>query len=396
MSSNKPAIFGGTPIFNNLIPLARPTLPAAFSLMPQIEDAFNTGQLSSYGPYSKALENKFQKYVNVEHALAVTNGTTGLFLVLKALGLKGKVIVPSFAFPVSVHALTWCGLKPVFADIDPLTYNIDCQSIENLIDEDTSAILCLNCFGVPCDIDRLTQIASKNGLALIFDSAHACGSQYKNKPLGQFGDAEVFSTSATKVFTTGEGGFITTRFKDLADHIKIIRNYGIANVADDFSIGLNGKMGELAAILGLQTIDNIDVNVEFRNKLAKLYCNALQSIEGVHFQHVPVDCMSAYKDFAVVIDREQFGMSRDLLALALEKENIQVKSYFNPPMHRHPLYRDGVEKSLSSLANTNFISENILSLPMYSHLESDTVLHVAEAINRIHKYSAEIAQSEMK
>jgi dTDP-4-amino-4,6-dideoxygalactose transaminase len=384
--NDKPAILGGVSIFEKIVPLSRPTLPNVSTLIEPLTDILSTGQLSCNGKYVKTLEYRICNYLSIEHSLAVSNGTSGLILLLKALGLKGKVILPSFNFSASVHALKWCNIEPVFVDIDPFTFNIDCNKIEELIDNDTSAVLGLNCFGVPCENDTLKKIASKFNLSLLFDSTHAFGSKYKNQPIGTFGEAEVFSTSATKLFTTGEGGFVTTSSAVLAEKIEVLRNYGNALEHEKMCVGLNGRMNELSAILGLSTIDYADINVKNRNHLAKIYQNDLKYLPGISFQHVPENSLSTYKDFAIVIDSKVFGISRNLLIKALKMENIDTKSYFFPPIHQHPSY---IIENVT-LKNTEQISENVLSLPMYSHLEESTVLKVIEALRRIHKNASEI------
>lgn len=369
---------------NDEIFVAQPTLPDYQLIDVKFRDIANTLRLSNFGKFSRELEAEVESSLLVKKALSFPNDTSALMLVLKALNLSGEVILPSFTFSAMGHAVVWNGLTPVFADIDLKTFNIDPEDVKRKITPETSAILAVHIFGNPAPIDELSNIAKKHELKLIFDSAHALGAQYKGKFIGGFGDVECFSLSGTKVITSAEGGIVTSNNEEFMKRLDLGRNYGAGRDYDCQYIGLNGKMSEFHAAIALEGIPYLEEFVNKRNKLASLYRDRLGEIKGISFQHIPKYCVSTYKDFAVVIDKKAFGMDRDELAYYLEKDKIFPKKYFSPPLHRMKAYSE-IKHRAERLKNTEFLSSNILCLPIFSHMSVDTLEKICYAISRICK-----------
>ncbi|MEW6097425.1 MAG: DegT/DnrJ/EryC1/StrS family aminotransferase [bacterium] len=387
--NSKLAILGGKPIFDKLLSITRPSLPEIEEIKSELQDTFNSGIITN-GKYVVEFEQRCAEYLGVENVIAVSNATTGLMLVEKALGLNGEVLVPTFTFTATCLSLKWNNLESVYVDCNPKSFTIDPVAVEKAIAGNTCAILAVCIFGNPPDIEPLDKLAKDYRLNLIFDSAHGFGTKYKNRLIGNFGDAEIFSFTPTKILTTGEGGLITTNDKKLAQKIQLMRNYGIESDYDCEYIGLSARMLEFSAILGLKNLNKVEEVINFRNKLAQDYRTKLSSLPGIEFQEINNDCRSTFKDFAILIDEEKFGLNRDELALALEKENIQTRKYFYPPVHLQKVYRHFYPKYKEEFVNTLKISNNIICLPIYGDMKEDDLEKVCKAIYQIQLHSDEI------
>ena len=360
--------------------VAQPTLPEYPLLDEKFRDIAKSLVLSNFAKYSNKLEIEVANILDVKNTLSFPNATTSLLLSLKALELTGEVILPSFTFSATGHAVVWNGLKPVFADIDLKTFNIDPDDVERKITDKTSAILAVHIFGNPCDISRLEAIAKKHKLRLIFDSSHALGSKYSGKMIGSFGDIECFSLSGTKVITSAEGGIVTSNNTEIISKMDIGRNYGAGQDYNCQFIGLNGKMSEFHAAIALESLSLIDKLVSRRNELADLYRKRLSEIPGISFQYIDEGDLSTFKDFAMIIDREKFGMDRDKLITHLNRESIFPKKYFFP-IHLMKAY-EKIPHRAEKLPHTEYIANNIVCLPIYSHMGEDTLEKICYAIFR--------------
>lgn len=396
--SDRPAVLGGEPIFPSRQPFERPTLPPYASLDGDLKEIFATGMLTK-GRHLADFEERLAAHLGVRHAVGLSSCTVGLLLVYRVLGLTGEVIVPSFTFMATVHPLLWNNLTPVFADVDPLTWNLDPEAAEAAITPRTSAIVGVHVFGNPAPVERLQEIADRRGLTLIIDAAHAFGSRRRGQPVGRFGAAEVFSTSPTKPLVTGEGGIITTNDDALAHLLRIGREYGNQGDYDSIFPGLNARMQEFCALLGLRTLETLEENVLARNRLVDLYRQRLSLLPGIAFQQIDVADRCSYKDLTVMVDEAEFGLSRDALAGALQAEGVDTRRYYDPPVHRHTLYRDTWSRQSSAarrpggaaLPVTDSLASRALSLPMYSHLCDDRVDSICRAVERIHAHAREVA-----
>ncbi len=388
--SRKPAVLSGQAIFSSPLGIVRPLFPELKGIEAQVSEILKTGQLTNLWKNVPALESALGRYLQVPHCIAVANGTLGLILALVGLKLSGQVIVPSFTFSATAHALWWAGLKPIFADINPHTFTLDPQAVEAAITPGASAILAVHVYGQPCDIKGLQQVARRHGLALLFDSAHAFGATYRGQKIGGFGDAEVFSFHATKILPMGEGGGITTSNKQLAEYLALARKFGDPGTENTKFCGLNAKMQEFNAILGLENLKLIDQHIKNRQRYARLLTKRLEQLPGLRFQQVCPDVQVNYQNFAVLIDKTEFGLSRDQLYDALAAENILARKYFYPALHLQQAYTAYRKKYRAKLPITEEVANNILCLPIYSVMSDEMLDGICLAVESIHQYADQL------
>ena len=381
-----PAILGGTAAFDTQLPFARPTLEDQSRVEKLIEGSLSSGRLTD-GPITRALEETAADRFGVANCVAVSSCTTGLLLVLQALGIGGRVGVPSFTFAATAHAIRWNGLEPQFLDCDPNTWCLTPETLEGQI----SALVAVHVSGVPCDVQGLEESASKLGAPLVFDSAHGAGASVSTddglRPLGGFGLAEVFSLTPTKVLSGAEGGLVTTNDAALAEQIRVARNYGNPGDYDTRFPGLNARLSELHAALALVAFDHLEERVEHRNRVADRYRALLGGVPGVGFQQVRQGDRSSYKDFTILIGHE-FGCSRDHVVAALDAEGVATRQYYSPPVHRQQAYADLPSRVLPV---TEALGDQVISLPIWSHLPLGDVDRVADTIRRIQDHAELVA-----
>jgi dTDP-4-amino-4,6-dideoxygalactose transaminase len=370
------------PAFRERFPFMRPTLPDLNDVIREYQSTYEKGLLTNAGLVGR-LEAAVGERLGVKHCIAVSSCTSGLMMVMRALGLSGEVIVPTFTFFATGHAILWNGLTPVFANSQLDTWNVSPADVERQITDRTSAIVAVHLYGNPCDIPALERLAHRYRLKLIFDAAHAFGSAYRGKPIGSFGDAEVFSLSPTKLLVAGEGGLVTTSDAKLAAAVRAMRNYGDIGAYNPEWLGVNARMAEFNAALALCGLPLIDAKVRRRNYIAQMYTEILSSLPGVRFQNTHAHDTSTYKDYSIHIVPEIVGMTRDALANALLNQNIETKKYFHPPLHQQSLYSEFHDPTRNDLSQTEFLADGILSLPIYESLPDETVTAVAETLKRI-------------
>ncbi|MCL0044410.1 DegT/DnrJ/EryC1/StrS family aminotransferase [Dehalococcoidia bacterium] len=387
----KPAILGGHPIFPEAIPFTQPTLPSYDSLEPGLRDLFGTAMITN-GRFVRELEGMVESGLGVKHAVGLSSCTSGLLLAWKALNVRagGEVILPSFTFSATGHALIWNGLVPRFVDIEPDTFLMSPTQVKEAITERTVGICAVHTFGNPCYPDQFESIARDHQLKLVFDSAHALGTSYHGSGMGGFGDIEVFSLSPTKLVVAAEGGLATTNNKDMARLLRIGRDYGNPGDYNCEFAGLSARMSEIHGLLAIETYRSLLQNVERRLHMAQLYQHHLSNVPGISFQKIIANSTTTYKDCAILIDETEFGISRDDLAQSLQTENISTRKYFSPPLHKQDAYTDLASNTLGNLPITERVCNTILCLPMYSHMEAESVARVCEAIVRIYEQRAEI------
>jgi dTDP-4-amino-4,6-dideoxygalactose transaminase len=386
---NGPALLGNTPLFSSKVNIVRPVLPAFADLAADAEELFSTGMVTK-GRHLLDFEEAVAEHLGVRHAVAVSSCTTGLMLTYKCLRLTGDVVVPSFTFMATASALVWAGLKPVFADVDFHTTNIDPAAAEASITPDTCAIVAVHNFGNPADLDDLQSLADRKGLKLICDAAHGFGALYKGRPLGSQADAHVFSLSPTKLVIAGEGGIVATNDGELAERVRMGREYGNNGKYDSAFPGINARLPEFNALMGLHSLRKLDAAAQRRNAVASLYHEALSAVPGIAFQQVRETNRHSYKDFSITVDEQAFGLSRDAVARSLDAENIDTRKYYDPPVHRQTAYASFASAS-DLLDNTDLLAARSLSLPMWSEMSDETVLDICRAIGRIHEFAYEIA-----
>jgi len=387
VTNEKPAIIGGSPISSTLVPIIQPTLPSLSEIRASLEEILQSKMITNH-KYVRELEQKLTNYMEVKNVIALSRCTTGLLLIGKCLGIEGEVITPSFSFSATSLALLWLGCKPIFVDCHPTKFTIDVNKIQEKINNRTSAILATHIFGNPCAIKPLQEICDDNGLKLIFDAAHGSGAQYYGKSIGNFGDGEAFSMSPTKVLTAGEGGLVTTNNDELAEKVRIGRNYGNPGDYNTSVVGLSGRMPEFNAILALKSFEMLEGNVKKRHELFAYYKKKLSDFPGISFQEIEEGARSSCKDFAIVINPSEFGVGRDKLYEALEAENIMTKKYFYPAIHKQDVFKQ--YSNDKDLEITEKLADNILCLPIYSHMETPLVDKICYAIEKIYNFREQI------
>ncbi|MGH8883791.1 MAG: DegT/DnrJ/EryC1/StrS family aminotransferase [Egibacteraceae bacterium] len=387
--TDRPAILGGAPAFPDGLPLVRPTLTGVPEIARRLERVLESGILTN-GPNVRRLEETAAEYMNVRHVVAVASCTSGLMLALVACGIRGKVVVPSFTFSATAHAVHWAGGTPVFADIDAETLTLDpADATPRLADAD--ALMATHLYGTPCDVEGLQAVADAASVPLVYDAAHALGSRRKGKPVGGFGTAEVFSLSPTKVAVAGEGGLVATNDDVVAEACRLGRDYGNPGDYNCRFPGLNARMSELHAVVGLASLDRLDDRVAYRNKLVDRFRAAVEWIPGLSFPVVSDGDTSTYKDLTVLVDACSFGLSAAQLAQALRVDGIDSRRYYHPPVHRQDAYAR--KRSPVALPVTDRVALEVLSPPLWSHMTESQIDRVADAILRIQRCAAAVADA---
>lgn len=390
------AIFGSGPAFKEKLHVGSPNIGSRESLFARINDMLDRRWLTNNGPFVLELEQRIAEMHGVKHCVAVCNATVGLEIAIKALGMKGEVIIPSMTFVATAHALQWQEITPVFCDIDPNTYNIDPAQVESLITPRTTGIIGVHLFGRPCDVEALADIARRHNLKLLYDAAHAIGCSKDGVMIGGFGDAEVFSFHATKVFNSLEGGAITTNDDALADKLRLMRNFGFAGYDNVIYIGMNGKMNEMSAAMGLTSLEcfNEFVNVNRRNYM--LYKEELEDIPGISLIAYNDEEKFNYQYIVLEIVPAVARISRDHLAAILIAENVFARRYFHPGCHRMEPYRTLYPNAGERLPVTNRLSSRFLSLPNGSVIGPEEVQKLGELIRIVTTYGDEITERLLK
>ncbi len=357
------AIFGGLPTFKEKLHVNRPNIGSREILLERINDILDRKWLSNKGPLVQEFEQKIASLVGAKHCIATCNATLGLEIAIKACELKGEVIIPSFTFIATAHALKWQGIEPVFCDVDPNTHNIEPQKIEALITEKTTGIMGVHLWGRGCDIEALEEISHRYNLKLLFDAAHAFGCSYQGQMIGNFGKAEVFSFSPTKFCNSFEGGAIVTNDSELANKIRLMKNFGFSDIDCVDSIGTNGKMNEVSAAMGLTSLESIEDFIEINHKNYKQYQQQLSNIPGINLISYNEEERFNYQYVVIEIDELITGISRDLLYKILQYENILARRYFYPGCHQMEPYRSRIADMGLMLTNTRHLAARVLALP---------------------------------
>ena len=330
------------------------------------------------GPYTKELETKLAKYLDVKHVIGVANGTDALVIALKALGIKegDEVITTPFSFSSTTHAIVRNGLTPVFCDINSEDYTIDVTKIESLITEKTCAIVPVHVYGNLCNVEEIERIAKKQNLKVIYDAAHTFGVEKNGKGVGSFGDASMFSFHATKVYNTIEGGAVTYGDISLKKKLNDLKNFGITGSESVEYIGGNAKMNEFQAAMGICNLRHVDDEILKRKAVVERYRNNLGNIEGIKLSSTQEGVKSNYAYFPVVFDNYKY--TRDEVFEKLEKENIIARKYFYPLINDYECYRDKYNSQDTPVAK--YISDRILCLPIYADLELEIVDKICKII----------------
>lgn len=357
------AILGGSPAFPAPLHVGRPNLADRARFMARMNEVLDRNWLTNNGPFVREFEQRVANHLGVKHCIAVCNATIGLELAIRASGLRGEVIVPSYTFIATAHALQWQEITPVFADIDASSHTLDPARIERHITPRTTGIIGTHLWGQPCDVAPLTEIAQRRGLTLLFDAAHAFGCSHRGRMVGGFGRAEVFSFHATKFLNAFEGGAITTNDDDLATRIRLMKNFGFKGYDNVIYIGTNGKMTEVSAAMGLTNFEHLHELVATNRRNHEAYAAALADLPGVRLRSYASDDQRNYQYVVVEIDESVTGLSRDALVQTLHAENVLARKYFWPGCHRMEPYVSYYPHAGLLLPDTEAVAARVMVLP---------------------------------
>ena len=345
-----------------------------------VDRLLDNAQLTNNGPLVQEFEQKLQDYLGVKNCILMSNGTVALELAIRALGLEGEVIIPSMTFIATAHALQWQRIHPIFVDIDRNTLTIDPVSVESWITPKTTGILGVHLYGRSCDIDKLQDIADRYQLKLLFDAAHAFGVTKEGIHIGNFGNCEVFSFHATKVLNSFEGGAVTTNDDALANKLRLMRNFGFSGEDQVSYIGINGKMTEICAAMGLANLQNLDHFILVNERNYKFYRTGLQEVQGISIIDYDQREKNNYHYMVLQIEESIYGKTRDELKSYLEDHGIMARRYFYPGCHRMEPYRSLYPHTAEMLPVTEKFNQQVLVLPNGLQLDEAEVVWICKLI----------------
>lgn len=360
--------------------VTRPHLPPLDDVLPLLQEIWASRILTNVGPFHRQFETKLADFLGTPELSLVSNGTIAISLALKAAGIdNGEVVTTPFSFVATAHSILWEGLTPVFADVRESDLNIDPEAVEAAITPQTKAILAVHCYGNPCAVAALEEIASRHGLAVIYDAAHAFGVEYKGRPLVSWGDFSTLSFHATKVFNTFEGGAVIARNPAGKTAIDRLRNFGIVDELTVESVGGNAKMNEFNAAMGLLQLDWFDHCRAQRARVDRAYREHFSATNRIACLPIPADCKPNYSYFPVLVGDGEDGL-REKVLLALRGNGIHARRYFYPLLANLPMYRGAASSAPANLPVANLAAERVLCLPIYPDLADDDVDRIAETI----------------
>jgi dTDP-4-amino-4,6-dideoxygalactose transaminase len=364
-------------LHNDPVFVSIPLVPEKEKLQVVMAELLENKWITNYGKYHKLLETGLSRYLGEGGVSLVSNGTLGLMLALKALCPPGsEVITTPFTFVATVNAIEWCGMRPVFCDIEPDHFTIDPNKLNELITPNTSAILPVHVYGYPCKIDDIAEIAEANNLRVIYDAAHTFSVKYRGVPLARAGDVSVLSFHATKLFNTIEGGAVLSNDESVLNRINRLRNFGITGETTIEDVGINAKMNEVSALWGWLLLDKVEAEVAHRRKVDRMYRDGLSQLTSIYIPNIPDTLQWNYSYFPVVFEEKQ-GLSRDTVYDALRLENVYARKYFYPTINSLSIYSDSAQHSTPTAES---ISDRVLCLPIHSGVSEAVVNKIVDTI----------------
>jgi dTDP-4-amino-4,6-dideoxygalactose transaminase len=376
------AILGASPRFDIPLHVGCPNIPDRHAVHRRIDAAFDRRYLTNEGPLVREFEERVAERLGVRHCIATCNATAGLMVVARALGLEGEVVMPSFTFVGTAHAMRWLGLRPVFCDLDRRTHTLDPARVGEAVSEQTTAILGVHVWGAACDTETLGEIADRHRLALFFDAAAAFDCSHDGVKIGSFGRAEVISFHATKVLNTFEGGAILTNDDGLADHARRTARFGFEDEDLVLELGINAKMSEAAGAMGLAQLERVDEFIAVNREHLARYRERLSVLPGVSVFEYRDEDTPNFHYVVLEVDAESSPLDRDLLKEVLASENIRARRYFYPGCHRMPPYCDEQPNADERLPETIALADRVLQLPTgtaVSAADVDEVCSIVES-----------------
>ena len=370
----------GRPEFTEPLHVGRPNIGNRERFLQRINEMLDRRWLSNDGPLVREFESAVAGYIGARHCIALCNATVGLEIAIRATGLKGEVIVPAYTFVATAHALTWLGIRPVFADIDPGSHNVDPVSVERLITPQTTGIIGVHVWGRPCDTKALEDIGRSHDLTVMYDAAHAFGSSCGGTMVGNFGECEVFSFHATKFLNSFEGGAIVTNNDALAEKIRLMRNFGFKGFDNVVTMGTNGKMSEPSAAMGLTSLESVGELIAINERNHAAYRDHLAGIPGIHLLERGDGERHNYQYVVIEVDGLKYGKSRDELVDKLHAENVIARKYFWPGCHRmHPYVMDHPEAQ-RNLPATELVAPRVVVLPTGETIDPQMISRICKII----------------
>lgn len=364
----------------SIITVTSPLFPPLEEFNEYLKDIWSRKWLTNNGHYHQELEKALCEYLGVKHISLFSNGTLALITALQALRITGEVITTPYSFVATTHSLWWNGIKPVFADVDPSTFNLDPERIEAAITPKTTAIMPVHVYGNPCKVDAIQEIADKYGLKIIYDAAHAFGVTVEGESVLNFGDLSILSFHATKTYSTIEGGAIVCHDEKMKQRIDFLKNFGFADEVTVVAPGINAKLNEVQSAYGLLGLKYVDGAIEARKQVAEAYRVALKGVEGLSFMEDIPGVKHNYSYFPIFIDEEKYGMSRDDLYAKMKRNGVLGRRYFYPLISHFSTYR-GLESSrVENLPVANKIAKEVICLPLHHLLTQADVERVLACI----------------
>jgi len=386
------AVFGGEPTFQEPLHVGRPNLGSRERLFERINDMLDRKWLSNNGPYVQEFERRLADMIGARNCIAMCNGTVALEIAIRSLELKGEVILPSFTFVATAHALQWQEITPVFCDIDPVTHTIDPSCVEKMITPRTTGIIGVHLWGRPCDIASLEEIAAAHHLKLLFDAAHGFGCSYKGRMIGSFGSAEVFSFHPTKFFNTCEGGAIVTNDDTLANKIRLMKNFGFSGYDNVIYVGTNGKMNEFSALMGVTNLESMDEFIAVNRENYRMYEQRFRDVPGVRLINYDPKERCNYQYVVLEIDESITHVNRDQMIDILRAENVLARRYFYPGCHRMEPYRSYFPHAGLVLPQTERLAKRVLSVPTGTAVGPDEIRNICQIIHLAVTHGPEVSK----
>ena len=365
---------------NKKINVTQPALPPLEKFIPYLKNIWESKWITNNGKYHQLLEKELADFLGVKYVSLFVNGTLALVTALQELRITGEVITTPYSFVATTHALWWNGIKPIFVDIEPEHCNLDPEKIESAITPKTTAIVPVHVYGSPCNVDKIQEIADTYSLKVIYDAAHAFGVKKNGTSILNFGDLSILSFHATKIFTTMEGGAIICHDEKTKKRIDYLKNFGFSGETTVVASGINAKMNEMQAALGLLQLKYVNKYIQERKKIVGLYRNKLKDIKGITFLKDIERVKHNYSYFPIFVNEKEYGRNRDELYKKFKKHDIYVRRYFYPLISRFPAYRGLDSAKPSNLSVAEDITKKVLCLPIYPGLNLDQINNICEII----------------